>query len=328
MILAEEMINFFVNLGGKMSFADFLEKKISYKAPALSLDEYKEKLSEHIYSLQKTGGLSRHFLNLPRIERLLQEIDYPDKDRFLIAVTSGNTNKVRKFSCDFNEWSKQRSSKSISELQNYLVKLKSFLYFDKELGADDAKAIIESKLKETEYEAKSILQNIDAIIRLSDWGHMDIVLEPIFEESGDLVADDFKICVGDNYFVYSKTTTGHEIKDVQINESQVVESQKLIWLRNKMSKSVFREFAKLYFVQPKKNRAFFEQLKKDLSLGRPVSFPVHITLYENAPEVDEKEDVWKIKMERKYLVENSNSYEVLGDAVPFRWLERVGDNEK
>jgi hypothetical protein len=311
-----------------MSFANFVEKKISYKPPGLSLDNYKEKLSEHVFSLQKTGGLSRHFLNLPRIERLLHEINYPDKERFLISITSGNVGKVRKLSLEFNEWSKQRTSKSINELQNCLVRLKSFLYFDKELGIDDAKAIIESKLRETEFESKAILQNIDSIIRLSDWGHMDIVVEPIFEDSGDLVADEFKVCVGDNYFVYAKTTTGHEIKDLQINESQIIESQKLLWLQNKMSKGVFKEFVKLYFIQPKKKRAIFEQMKKDLALGRPVSFPTHIILYENKPEVDEKEDVWKVKMERKYLVENSNNYEVLGDEVPFRWLEMAGNDEK
>lgn len=311
-----------------MSFADYLEKKISYKAPTLSLDDYKEKLSEHVYSLQKTGGLSRHFLNLPRIERLLQEVNYPDKDRFLIVVTSGNLQKIRKFSSDFNEWSKKLTSKNINELQNYLVKLKSFLYFDKELGIDDAKSIIESKSRETEFEAKSVLQSIDSIIRLADWGQMDVFVEPIFEDSGDLVANKFKICVGDNHFVYSKTTTGHEIHDGQLNESQVIESQKLLWLKNKMNKNVFREFAKLYFIQPKKNRHIFEGLKKDLALGRPVSFPTHIVLYDYKPEVDEKEDVWKIKMERKYLVENSNNYEVLGDVVPFRWLEIVGSDEK
>jgi hypothetical protein len=311
-----------------MSFADFIEKKISYKPPGLSLAGYKEKLSEHVFSLQKTGGLSRHFLNFPRIERLLHEISYPDKERFLVAITSGNIGKIRKLSLEFNEWSKQRASKNINELQNCLVKLKSFLYFDKELGIDDAKAIIESKLKETEFEAKSILQNIDSIIRLSDWGHMDIIVEPMFEDSADLVADSFKVCVGDNYFVYAKTTTGHEIKGCEINESQVIESQKLLWLQNKMNKAVFKEFAKLYFVQPKKKRAIFEQMKKDLALGRPVSFPAHIVLYQHRPEVDEKEDIWRVKMERKYLVENSNSYEVLGGEVPFRWLEMAGNDEK
>jgi len=311
-----------------MSFANFVEKKTSYKPPGLSLDNYKEKLSEHVFSLQKTGGLSRHFLNLPKIERLLHEINYPDKERFLVSITTGNTTKIRKISLEFNDWSKQRTSKSINELQNYLARLKSFLYFDKELGIDDAKSIIESKLKETEFEAKAVLQNIDSIIRLSDWGHMDIVVEPIFEDSGDLVADEFKVCVGDNHFVYAKTTTGHEIKNLEINESQVIESQKLLWLQNKMNKGVFKEFVKLYFLQPKKKRAIFEQMKKDLALGRPVSFPAHITLYENRPEADEKEDLWKVKMERKYLAENSNNYEVLGDDVPFRWLEMVGNDEK
>jgi len=311
-----------------MSFANFVEKKIGYKSPELFLDNYKEKLSEHVFSLQKTGGLSRHFLNLPTIERLLHEINYPDKERFLIGVISGNVVKVRKISLELNDWAKQRTSKSINELQNYLARLKSFFYFDKELGIDDAKSIIESKLKETEFEAKSLLQNIDSIIRPSDWGHMDIVVEPIFENSGDLVANEFKVCVGDNYFVYTKTTTGHEIKNLEINESQVIESQKLLWLHGRMSKGPLKEFNKLYFLQPKKKRAIFEQMKKDLALGRPVSFPAHITLYKNRPEADEKEDLWKIKMERKYLIENSNNYEVLGDDVPFRWLEMVGNDEK
>jgi hypothetical protein len=311
-----------------MSFADFVQKKISYKSPSLSFSHYKEKLSDHVFSLQRTGGLSRHFLNFPKIERLLHEINYPDKDKFLVAITSGNVSKIRKLSLDFNEFYKKTSSKSINELQNYLVKLKSFIYFDKELGIDDAKAIIESKIKETEFEAKSILQNIDSIIRLSDWGQMDILVEPIFECSGDLVAEKFKICIGDNYFIYAKTTTGHEIKSFEINESQVIESQKLLWLKNKINNSLFKEFAKLYFVQPKKNRSIFEQMKKDLSLGRPVSFPKHIPLYENKPDFDEKQDVWKVKMERKYLIENSNNYEILGDEIPFRWLEMVGNDEK
>ena len=147
-----------------MSFANFVEKKINYKPPVLSLENYKEKLSEHVFSLQKTGGLSRYFLNLPRIERLLYEVNYPDKDRFLVIVTSGNANKIRKLSLEFNEWSKKFGSKSVDELQNYLVKLKSLTYFDKELGIDDAKEIIESKLRETEFEAKAILQIIDSTI--------------------------------------------------------------------------------------------------------------------------------------------------------------------
>lgn len=311
-----------------MSFADFVEKKSSYKAPSLSLGAYKEKLSEHIFSLQKTGGLSRHFLNLPRIEQLLYEVNYPDKDKFLVAITSGNLGKIRRVSSQFNDWSKTNTSNGVVELQNYLVKLKSFLYFDRELGIDDANAIIEAKAKETEFETKSILQNIDSIIRLSDWGHMDILVEPIFEESDELVAEKFKICIGENYFVYSKTTTGYEIKETHINESQVVESQKLLWLKNKMNKNIFKEFSKLYFVQPKKKRHIFEQMKKDLALGRPVSFPNYITLYETQPDIDEKQDIWKVKIERKYLAEHSNNYEILGTEVPFRWLEMVGNDEK
>lgn len=311
-----------------MSFANFVEKKSSYTPPSLSIGKYKEKLSEHVFSLQKTGGLSRHFLNLPKIEHLLHEVNYPEKEKFLVAITSGNLSKIRRVSSQFNEWSKFQISDSITELQNYLVKLKSFLYFDQELGIDDANAIIESKIKETEFETKSILQSIDAIIRLADWGHMDILIEPVFEVSDELVADKFKICIGQNYFIYSKTTTGYEVQEVSINESEVIESQKLLWLKNKMNKGVFKEFSKLYFVQPKKNRHIFEQMKKDLSLGRPVSFPNYISLYETQPTINEKQDIWKVKIERKYLAEHSNNYEILGNNVPFRWLEMVGNNEK
>jgi len=324
--LVEEGINYLENLDGDMSFSDFLEKKISYKPPVLAMDQYKEELSQRIFSLQKTGGLSRHFLNLPRIGRILQEMNYPDRDKFLIIIASGNSNKIRKLSLEFHEWSKNNSyNKDVVEIENYLVKLKSFLYFNKELGIDDAKQIVESKMKETEFEAKSILQSVDSMIRLSDWGHLDITIEPIFEESEDLVAHKFKICVGKNHFIYSKNMFGFETKPGKIDESQVLESQKLLWLQNKMSNNPLREFVKLYFVQPQKNRKIFEELKKNLSLGRPVTVPANIRFYDYIPEVQEREDVWKIKMERKYLIENSNKYEILGDDAPFRWIEMIGD---
>lgn len=308
-----------------MSFLNYVENKISYKRPVLSMDDYKQKLEEQVYALQKTGGLSRHFLDLTRIGRLLHEINYPDRDKFLIIISSENLGKIRKLSSDFVEWSKKCKSPIVKELQDYFTKIKSHIYFNKELDINDAKQIVASKLAETEFESKDVLQTIEAIIRFAEWGNTEIVVEPILQVRNDFVADEFKICIGENYFIYCKKLIGIEIKDGQLNED-VLEIEKLQWLRNRINKKPIKEFVKLYFTQSRKNRKFFEKAKTDLSLGRAVTLPSHLRFTDYIPEIQENEDVWKVKMERKYLIENSNKYEIIGEDVPFRWLELIEDS--
>lgn len=311
-----------------MSFLNYVENKINYKPPVLFMDIYKQNLEEQIYALQKTGGLSRHFLDMTHIGRLLQEINYPDRDRFLIIIASDNTTKIRKLSLEFAEWAKKVNSPIVKELQDYFTRIKSHIYFNKELGLDDAKQIIESKIAETEFEAKDILQNIEAVIRFAEWGLTEIVVEPILQARNDFVADEFKIRIGESYFIYSKKPTGIEIKDGQINESDILESQKLSWLRNRIYKTPLREFIKLYFVQSRKKRKLFEQAKKDLALGRPVTLSSHLKFTDYIPEVEGNEDVWRVKMERRYLIENSNKFEIIGEEAPFRWLELIGESDE
>jgi len=318
-----------------MSFMKYLENK-ARPSILVVMDEYKEKLHADMASLmlkpdKQLIEARKNIVNIKDISRTLSELAYPLSEEFKMAIRTGDPKRVNHAHMTFRRWAdyygpdRNLSDKIETAMFQYQTKL-----YGKEFGPEEADKVVDSSLSESKAILDQMAHNINlAISKIPTWHNHKIVIEAIYPETGWVVSE-AKITVGDAFqavFVYEQTGTGFKaklFKEEDLPSSLKNDMQDL--LAKLKTNPKYNKILTLYMTRPISERRYFEIAKRDLSLGIEAVLPSHITLATIPLPGDS--DVWKVRVEEKYLKEylhegDVKEYQVIGEEAPMRWIERV-----
>jgi hypothetical protein len=206
--------------------------------------------------------------------------------------------------------------------------------YGREFNSEDADEVVKSSMGESQAILDQMAQKIElAISKIPSWRNHRVVIEAICPDKGWIVSE-AKVTVGDAFiasFVYEHTSTGlkvGEIAEEDLPDSLKADMHALLAKLQKNPK--YNKILTLYMTRPLSERRYFEIAKRDLALGITAVLPNHVTLATSP--LPGNSDVWKIRVEEKYLREylcegDVKQYHVIGDEAPIRWIERMS-NEK
>jgi hypothetical protein len=316
-----------------MSFMNYVERKKNPKI-ITNMDNYKNILQSEFSSLVlkpnfQSNEIKKNIVNIYEISKILYELSYQFSEELKMAIRTGDPVKINEAHKNFSSWAKSnKKNKDLTEkietiLFNYQTKL-----YDEKILPEDIDKIVDFLVSESQIVLDQISQKIFlGISQIPSWRNYQITIEALIPEK-DWIVNEAKITIGENFktsFVYKKNFLGHEIKNIE--ESEVPERMSkniklLIETLNSNSKN--NRVLTLFMNRPFSERHYYETIKKDLSLGIKSVLPQHIVLSDYPLETDE--DVWKVKLEEKYIQENNfKKYIIVENEAPIIWIERINN---
>jgi hypothetical protein len=318
-----------------MSFSKYIETKIQPPHANISISAYKEKLEADLSSLvikpnQQLIEAKRNIVNLKEVSKILSELKYPLIDEFNMAIRTADTKKVNHAHLIFRKWTEysKPDSQLVDRIEEILFQYESNL-FTKVFGPEQADEVAISSLAESKATLEHIAQKIDlAISSLSHWGNYSVVVEAVNPENGWIVSE-AKIIIGDTFkaeFFIADTPLGLKTKSLKKEGLPPSMEADVEALLNKLNANPkYSKILTLYMTRPITDRRYFEMIKRDLSLGIQTVLPNHVLL--TTMPFSEDQDVWKIKIEEKYLCEHLHEgdykeFHLIGDEAPIKWIEQ------
>lgn len=308
-----------------MSLKKYIENKES-NLISVNIDPYKNKLYADLSSLllkpcyAKINEIKKKFINVEKLYQDLSEINYPYKDQLCIAVSSSNIEKIQNAQNRFKEFyaTKNNLHKQIEScLFDYQVTLIS-----PDLQTEAVDNIFNSYLYEANQFLEELSQKIEFIIsKMPTWKNYEINLEA--QQSEDFHLNECKIKVGNQFYceILCNLSEFEIIKEENAPEELKNNIKELI--RQLKENPKYNHVINLYMARPFSERAFYEKLKTEISLGYKNSLPNSVFLTD-APLVSNM-DLWKIKTEQKYVKKIHGNFKIIGDELPIKWIERVND---
>lgn len=316
-----------------MSLKQYLESKSRPKI-SIVLDDYEEKLQADLSGLvikpQNLKEAKKNIVDIHEVSRILSELRYPVANEFCMAIKTGDAKKVHHAHMTFRKWTeyKKPPQKLIDRIESIMFQYQGNL-FNETFDPNQADEVIKSSLSES----RSILENLEkqieiAISSLKHWGNYPVALHAISPDSGWVISE-AKVVIGDSFvaeFKIQNTPLGLKISDFVKEEVPAsLESDALALIDKLKNIPKYNRILSLYMTRPITDRRYFEMLKRDLSLGIKAALPRHVLLA--TQPFAEDQDVWKVKVEEKYLRENLcegdyKEYYIIGDDAPLKWIEQ------
>lgn len=318
-----------------MSFMKYIESKIR---PNIIIDTslYQEQLKADVASLllkpdDKLIEARKNIIDITEMTHILSKISYPLMNELCMSLRTGDVKKISHAHMVFRRWSeycnydKNLIDKIETAIFQYQIKL-----YGNEFGPNDADRVVKSSLTESFAILNKMSQNLNLMISgIPTWGNHQIIIEAIAPEK-DWIINEAKVKIGNMFtvdFIYENTPLGFKIKNInETEEIPVSLKSDFQILLNKLQKNPkYDKISTLYMNRPLSERRVFEIIKRDLSLGIKSVLPQHIIL--STSPLTEGTDVWKVKIEEKYLYEYLNEgsikqYQIMEEA-PLRWIERI-----
>lgn len=320
-----------------MSLLKYLESK---KHPMInvSIEKYMESLHADMSSLllkphDQINEVRKHVVNIQELDRFLTELSYPFANKLQMAIRTGDPKKIAHAHMSFRRWAEYShlnhviSDKIESVLFNYQAKIHG-----SELKPEDVDDITRSYLAESRAIVDQYVNSLNlAISKISSWENYPVTVEAIIPEDNGWIVKEVKVIIGDTFkasFVLENNSTNTSIKNFesdQLSPSMQKNINALMsLLKSKMSGN---KIFTLYMSRPISERRFFEMAKRDLALGIKTSLPKHVLL-NNLPIAEDTKDLWKVRVDQKYLYEYLNEgdsiqYRIITDDCPIRWIEKV-----
>lgn len=319
-----------------MSFNKYLEIK---SRPQISIvfDAYKEKLHADLSGLvlkpnQQLIEAKKNIIDILEVSKILSALQYPLKNEFIIAVRTGDPKKVHHAHMSFRKWTEyNHANKNSDQIEKILFQYEASL-FDKQFSSEQADEVIKTSLAESKSILENLARQVDlAIDSMKSWGNHKVTIEAVIPENGWIISE-ATVIIGDSFtakFALSPTLLGLKIGDLKKEDSipSSLENDVLALMSKLTSNPKYNKILTLYMTRPITERRYFEMTKRDLSLGIKTVLPNHILLA-TMPTIPAKEtDIWKVRIEEKYLQEHLcegdyKEYYIIGDDAPIKWLDQ------
>lgn len=317
-----------------MSFTKYLETKSRPKTNVI-LDAYKEKLQADLSSLVikpdiQLNEAKKNIVNIYEVSKILSELKYPLINEFNMAVRTGDSKKAHHAHMTFRKWTEYSNvDRKLSDRIETIMFQYQVGLFNGEFGPEQADEVVKSSLAESQAILENFEKQIDlAISSLRRWGNHSVSLEAISPETGWVISE-AKVILGESFkaeFTITNTPLGLKVGDLKKEEIPAsLEADALALMQKLNTNPKYNKILTLYMTRPVTDRRYFEMTKRDLSLGIKTGLPNHVVL--TTMPMSENQDVWKVKIEEKYLREHLcegdyKEYYIIGDDAPIKWIEQ------
>jgi hypothetical protein len=277
-----------------------------------SKDQHQD-LFEHLSGLviRKQSNIleiKKHFINCLELEKKLHEINYPFVQSMILAVRSASSSQINKAQNKFYEWLDGNENDVSKKINSNLIAYKANLK-NENLNPQEADEIFKNIVSNSGFFIDKIKFKLNKVSEKLNF--KEAVIYPVFNYN-DFDEIEFKIKVKEHEFLFSKN-------NVAINEN------------NDFTKEFCKTFndqnpqmLTLYFLQESQKRNYFEQIKRNISLGINSDLPPYIEFYKDT-QFKEDFDLWKVKIKNKYIVESEGKFFFNGSDRFIKWIERVDE---
>lgn len=305
-----------------MSYKKYVESKIKPKI-SLDLQNYRENLQANLAKFlfssdEITNEIISHLVNIDEFLEYLSELKYPKSEEYIIALSSLNSKRISYVNSQFREWAKTKNiDKTIfnniqKDVYYYQTKLHS-----NQLTAPDIDRIIDHACMQSKNILEKMSNNIQMAMEQITWKNYEVIIEAIYPKE-NIVVSEAQIKIGSSHFLYEKTNIGFNVKECY-DLSENVKT-----LVDKLKGNKYNPIVTLYMSRPISERDYYEDVKRNLCLGRRTVLSSNIQ-FVNQPRVLEGFDTWKIKLEKNYIIEKQQEYYGLKDDIPIKWIERINE---
>lgn len=297
------------------------------------------------YLIEKKEKVNSFDLNalIQKINLYLK--DYPNLNNLLSSINSKNIKEIFNQKNQLTSWGLNNFSlfQVIREIGNLLYIYIDFLNKSTSKNnteeEEELKKLYSEALEKTQKNLENIKSKIDqAIKKINNWTISNVQLIPIFsEDSGDEVYS-----ISNSAFVKFDNGLSFSlfVHDGKIEIDDILEGGDSDFFKDETSQSNYFELIEelrnpnkkdkiltLYTARPAADREFYSNTKY---------LPLNIFLADNISHVDglasdlsstTKRDVWKIKINSKYLIQTLDSkikyYQVIKNNAPIESIELV-----
>lgn len=315
------------------SFNQFVSQKNEKKQEFTYIfDAYKEFLTINLSRLvlKNDGSLKECLSELIDKTKFRNELDcsgYPYSEALILSFENGNFQNMQQQLEKFERWIyKNKKSENLMKLvESEFVNYHAITHKSK-LDADDVDRIIESFMIKSKKILTEVSEHILDITAKNKWEKHNIQLECIVPNEG-FISNECRVIIGDNYrsiFDVKKTNQGYEVSNIQFDEMPQDLYYQMQNLIDKIRESPrIKKVLSLYMNKPVSQRSFFENKKREISLG----IKSHLSMGTVLTHFDhQKGDLWKVKLDNtpmnQITKEEYVGYELLEDAN-IRWIELV-----
>ena len=286
-----------------ISFKEYYKK--NQNLVSFDITEYREILSDYIdeFIIQSSAKERANLLIMElanKIENILSIIDYPEKTKFIISMNTGNTSKIMEEQRRLAKWGEKGNKKiqNMCELidKEYLPNIYKEIWCENTNFKDKSLKIQEVIAELTKNNMIEYANRIEeAVGRIKGWKKQPIVIKvAIPENKEDLLQpiDKFIVKIMDD-------------KDYERLMEEV--------------KNPPKKFITLYGAREPEDRNFYEQTRKEFCvMGESNIPPGHF--YDSAEFIADNMDIWKFKIENKYLLKEGEQY-YTNKITPIKWIE-------
>ncbi|RTK96622.1 MAG: hypothetical protein EKK64_03290 [Neisseriaceae bacterium] len=306
-----------------MSLKDYLKTK-SEKQILISTQTFSEKLKADLSSLilkpsSEILEVKKNSINLFEASSFLKRIKFPLIIEFEIAVKSLNPKKMKKVRQFFSSWARNKNinKKEYFKLESLMIQYEMNLYRD-EIVPEQIDLALQSFLKESELTLLKFKNKLSECIEKFNFERHSVRIDAL--ESDDFALNEVNVSIGEFLeFTVDLRTSKYLIKNVSRNEISSKLHEKIDFFLEEISSNNTTKFLTLYFESDEDD--FLLNKKKELSLGFKTCIPNYFD-FSTTPK--EGNNIWKIKTESKYLIENNSGFISIED-LPITWIEK---NEK
>jgi hypothetical protein len=303
-----------------MSLQNYLKRK-SERNVVVSLEAFEEKLKADLSSLimkpnEKISEVKKNSINLFEVSSFLKKIKFPLVLEFEVAVKSLNSKKMKKVRQIFSNWSRNKNinKNECFKVESSMIQYEMNLYRE-DISPEQIDLSIESLLKESNLVLLKIKNKILKASEKCGLENFDLHLKAL--ESNDFILNEIKVLLGN--FLEFTVNSQFEVKDVFCEEVSSKLQEKAGLFLEFIALPSDKRIITLYFESNDDN--FLLNKKRELSLGFKTCIPNYFD-FSISPK--EGNNVWKIKAESKYLIENESGFISLED-LPILWIDK---NEK
>jgi len=310
-----------------MSYKKYIEIKNQIKSE-VSIEKYKEKLSENISALFLNPDpvvveqVKKNLIDEFEIQTLLQEKLYPNQERLMIAIKTGDPKKVAAERKSFNEWSFDRQDKLTEKIKNILLLYENGFYSNT-ITSKEIDSIVNSYTTQSLRKVNEIGSSIDLTIDKIKWHNHNVLIEAIYPDQ-DFTPTEALVSVGSSY-VKSFIVNLVDNQITNIPNDQLPKKLKEdcdCLMENLFKNSKEKRIISLYFNTPINERKFIENIKKEIVLGVKQYLPYNTTLKKEAT-ILEGQDAWKVTLDESNIKRNGDVFLVLSEDVAVKWIKRI-----
>lgn len=326
----------------------------------IDMEDYSTKCLEEYYLLsesfkEKNYELQNFQINIPHIAELLKTINFPNTENVIQSILSDDHEKMMSAYSSIYEWSKSQKALNYDNVYEINTQIRNHInkHYPYELSEEDAQKLAKQSIQVTENNMNVIKNKIEIAIKNIGYWSIPLIIKPIpsSQHLGKLdhtrpctaasiklgeskLTPDFSCFLDENNQISIDDVL--EGGDTDFFESPSIQRDyfNLIKELNNPGSSKTGKMMTLYTARPIKDRnIYMNKLQIPTNIFLTNRFNDAEALISDLPGTDKRRDVWKVKIDSRFLIETLNNgitkhYQAIGESwIPVTSLELISTGD-